>query len=232
MRDLIWKDLVKQIASGELRPGQQLPTEKDLERKYGVSRTPVREALSRLALDGLIDRRPGSGTFVSGTPIHSVHVRHSPFSFYYDTDLNKISVETLNARMVSPPPDVMKALRISGNSDVVYIERVRKLDSKPVSFLMCWFREGIPIEPFIANKAFFRVSDLLYEAIGVKCSQGLDTIDAIVPSRRERDLLQIAQNTPVLRTTRILLDLNGEAVAYYFLLADSAVWKYRATLSF
>ncbi len=53
------------IRSGEFLPGSRLPPERELAARFGVARGPVREALRALALAGLVDIRPGRGTFVS-----------------------------------------------------------------------------------------------------------------------------------------------------------------------
>ncbi len=58
--------LREQIADGELRAGDQVPTEETLRLRYGVSRATVRQALESLERDGLIDRQVGRGTFVRG----------------------------------------------------------------------------------------------------------------------------------------------------------------------
>lgn len=52
------------IQSQVLRPGDKLPTESEIMRSYGVSRTVVREALSKLQAGGLVETRHGIGTFV------------------------------------------------------------------------------------------------------------------------------------------------------------------------
>lgn len=62
-------ELRRRIDHGELRPGQLLPTEHQLCRQLGISRTPVRRALGRLAGDGLVVRTPGRGTHVAMTPL-------------------------------------------------------------------------------------------------------------------------------------------------------------------
>src|SRR5262245_37445381 len=57
--------LREKILSGVFAPGDRIPTESDLIRQYGVSRITVRQALSALAGEGLIERRQGRGTFVT-----------------------------------------------------------------------------------------------------------------------------------------------------------------------
>jgi len=53
------------IDSGELLPGSRFPTEKAITDSAGVSRTVVREAFARLAAQGLLESRRGSGAYVA-----------------------------------------------------------------------------------------------------------------------------------------------------------------------
>jgi GntR family transcriptional regulator, transcriptional repressor for pyruvate dehydrogenase complex len=60
------KDLItNHLLSGELKPGDKLPTEVDLSQKLGVGRNSVREALKMLASIGVVEVRKGSGTFIA-----------------------------------------------------------------------------------------------------------------------------------------------------------------------
>jgi GntR family transcriptional repressor for pyruvate dehydrogenase complex len=61
--------------NGDLKVGDQLPTERDLGVQFGVSRTAVREAIKALTQKGLVDVQPGRGTFVTNGA--SLGVRHS-----------------------------------------------------------------------------------------------------------------------------------------------------------
>lgn len=61
----IKEDIQFNIEEGHLRPGTQIPTEHELAKQYGVSRTTVRRALDELALMGFVVRQQGSGTFVA-----------------------------------------------------------------------------------------------------------------------------------------------------------------------
>ncbi len=64
MYRLIAEDLRQKIESGELAPGSQLPTEPELRDSYSASRTTIRDAVKWLVIRGLVETRPGQGTFV------------------------------------------------------------------------------------------------------------------------------------------------------------------------
>lgn len=64
LRDQLADDLGRSILSGELRPGDVLPTESELLARYNVSRTVLREALQVLSAKGLVDPRQRRGTTV------------------------------------------------------------------------------------------------------------------------------------------------------------------------
>ena len=67
----IMEQIATLITSGNLQPGEQLPPERDLAVKLGVTRGRIREALRALSLVGLVTIKAGEGTFVSRieTPI-------------------------------------------------------------------------------------------------------------------------------------------------------------------
>jgi GntR family transcriptional regulator len=57
-------ELYQQIEAGQLGPESQLPTESDLQREYGASRNTIRDAIKWLIARGVVETRPGQGTFV------------------------------------------------------------------------------------------------------------------------------------------------------------------------
>jgi len=57
-------ELRQQIESGEFEAGGQLPTEQDLQKLYSASRNTIRDAIKQLTTLGLVETRPGQGTFV------------------------------------------------------------------------------------------------------------------------------------------------------------------------
>ena len=61
----IVQQIEESIVKGELKPGDQLPAERDLAQRFGVSRTAVREAVKALREKGLVEAYSGRGTFVT-----------------------------------------------------------------------------------------------------------------------------------------------------------------------
>ena len=73
--------LIRQsIESGELKPGEQIPTEFELERELGISRATVRRAISDLVYEGLVVRQRAKGTIVAKKRLKKVLERLGSFT--------------------------------------------------------------------------------------------------------------------------------------------------------
>src|SRR5271155_3461677 len=72
----LYEQIVQQIEEsihkGALKPGDQLPAERELAQQFGVSRTAVREAVKTLHEKGLVEAYPGRGTFITSGTSNSV----------------------------------------------------------------------------------------------------------------------------------------------------------------
>ena len=75
----IFGQIKSAIETGQLKPGEKLPTEREFVSRLGVSRVPIREALKLLANAGYIETRQGGGSYVLSVltdrlrdPLHSI----------------------------------------------------------------------------------------------------------------------------------------------------------------
>lgn len=68
LADVLYGQLLQQIASGGMAEGDRLPSEAEIGRMFGASRPVVRQALLQLRADGLIQARKGAGSFVRRRP--------------------------------------------------------------------------------------------------------------------------------------------------------------------
>lgn len=62
--ELVYEDLLDKLRCGDLRPGDRLPTERELSERFGFHRNTVRQAVTRLAVNGLVEKRKPRGFFV------------------------------------------------------------------------------------------------------------------------------------------------------------------------
>jgi GntR family transcriptional regulator, transcriptional repressor for pyruvate dehydrogenase complex len=73
----LYEQIVQQveesILKGALKPGDQLPPERELAQQFGVSRTAVREAVKALREKGLVEAYPGRGTFITDGTSYAIH---------------------------------------------------------------------------------------------------------------------------------------------------------------
>ena len=65
LAEVVAREIEQRVLEGGLKPGDRLPSERDLSAQLGVSRASLREALHKLAAKGLLESRQGGGTFVT-----------------------------------------------------------------------------------------------------------------------------------------------------------------------
>lgn len=70
--ELIVQQIEESILRGALKPGDQLPAERELAQRFGVSRTAVREAVKALGEKGLVESFSGRGTFITDGTSHAI----------------------------------------------------------------------------------------------------------------------------------------------------------------
>lgn len=113
LRRLVQQAIEDEIASGALRPGDKLD-ERALAERFGLSRTPVREALNRLASIGLIETRPRHGSFVSLIPSTDLMAL-----FELNGELESLCARMAARRMTEEERSLLVALAESGRDGLV-----------------------------------------------------------------------------------------------------------------
>jgi GntR family transcriptional regulator len=145
----IAEELREQIESGRLEPGQQLLTEIELRDRYGASRNTVRDAIKLLTALGLVETRPGQGTFVpkkidpfvstlSGDPGAGVAEGASYLSEVNKGD-RKASVSPLQVEIQEASDDVSSGLGIPKGTEVISRHERLFLDGTPWSMQTSYY---------------------------------------------------------------------------------------------
>ncbi len=229
-------DLRKQIDSGTLRPGQQLPTEIHLRDQYGASRNTVRDAIKRLISLGLIETRPGSGTFVTRKIDPFVTVLTTPpevpgasadpaadgsadpegaaYLSAVSMSHRKATTGPIRVELKPAPEEIALRLRIAQGDQVVLRHQERYIDDTPWSLQTSFY----PME-FVSNGKATRLLMAenipegtvrhLEDAMGLKQIGYRDWITARAPDDQEQKFFDISHDSMVFELFRTGFDQNG-----------------------
>ncbi|HFC08506.1 MAG TPA: GntR family transcriptional regulator [Chloroflexi bacterium] len=209
------KELLREkIASGEWKPGDMVPSERELSEQYHISRMTARQALQELAIEGLLRREPGRGTFVAEPKIEHGLTRLTGFTEDMQARGMKPGARVIRLMAVKPALRVARALQITPEKKIVLLERLRLAGGEPIaletSHLYFNGVEALLQEDF-ENRSLYQI---LSEKYHLAPARAVQKIGADLCSRREQDLLQIPAGAPVLRNKRITYDRWGRPFEY------------------
>lgn len=191
--------LEHQIAEGQLALGARLPSEPDLCKEFGLSRTTVRQALGRLEQRGLIDRRKGQGTFVrEGAP--GLWLLQSSEGFFQD-EVDRagraVTSRTLRAERGELPAWACESLDLPAGSTGATLERLRSVDGAVALYVVNHIPEVLAEAAMTIANSDESLYRRLYERAGVLPHGGRRTLEAVPAEEWLAALLELEPGAPV-----------------------------------
>lgn len=206
--------LRERILSGEVGSEGRLPSEPALAQEHGVSRVTVRRALDRLAGDGMIERRPGSGTFVSGGKTLMPVVADFSNALTHLVEMGrKTGVRLISFGYVAAMPAMAEELRLDAGERLQRSVRVRLIDGQPFSYLVTHVPERIGISYSEADLASTPLLDLL-ERSGIVAERARQTIGATLASPDVAAALDLDIGAALIAMTRVVFDPSGRGIEH------------------
>lgn len=202
----------KEIDGGVWEIGQRLPSERDLADDYEVSRMTLRQAITLLVEEGILERRVGSGTYVAS---HRVQEKMRGTTSF--TEIVRSQGKTPSSQLISyqrkPANETeIQQLQLKATDTVVRMERVRFADNVPLVFEVASIPEKL-IQSFnqedITEHFFQTLTDNGYE-IG----KSQQTIYAKNASERVTNYLKVPKNHAVLALTQVSYFTDGRPFEY------------------
>ncbi|MGH4017532.1 MAG: GntR family transcriptional regulator [Pseudonocardiaceae bacterium] len=212
------------ITTGELAPGDKLPSERELARRFGTARNTAREAIRLLTEEGLVTAQHGRGVFVRekqrlvrfGAERYSRRTYRetglTPFRLEMQRQGKTARVEVTSIDQLTPPPDVAERLRVSPEEPSA-LRRCNTYyaDDEPLQVVTTYLRwadaEGTPLLQAQTGPGgiFGRL-----EERGHTLTSGQDEITARMASYTEAQQLDLPPGVPVLDVLHTSLDQEGE----------------------
>lgn len=211
--------LRERIESGEIGVGDRLPSEADLVREFGVSRTTARRALDELRREGLVRREPGRGTFLANPRLRS----NLAYLHSFSEEIERWGY-TPGARLISheeraADEEIASRLEIGAGDGLLFVRRLRLADERPI--FVC--DSYLPVTRFPALRdadyGAVSLSRLFEETTGREVEHARQWIGASSAPPDVAGLLEIAPSMPVLKVRRVTCVTGGtpiEIVEAYF----------------
>lgn len=223
--------IVAALAAGEWRPGDALPSEAALAARFGASPGTVRRALDELAAEHLVDRRQGSGTFVS---THAAP--REPFRFLRlvaDDEARGFSRELLGCRRVRATAEVARALGLRTAEPVIEVRRLLHRRDRPVVLDELWLPErqfeGLTTEVIETHPGALYA---LFEArFGVHMVRAEEKLRAVAANPEAARLLGVEPGEPLLSVERLAFTYGDRPVELRRGLYHTASDHYRNDLN-
>jgi GntR family transcriptional regulator len=191
--------LLTDLREQELAPGDRLPGDHELCNRFDVSRTVVRQALSELETEGVIERVKGRGTFVAQQKT-AEHLVQSLTGLYEDVAARGSHLRSDVRRLEVVPADqpIAGELELQPGAPVIVLERLRFVDDEPWVLVTTYLPYDVApglVEEDLSNQSLYALLETKYD---VELTHGRRGVEAAVANGVLAKALAISVGDPVL----------------------------------
>lgn len=211
--------LRRKIVSGEISPGQAVPSTRALMDEWNVSKATATRALGVLAAEGLTEGRAGAGTIVRDqAPVYRrVRDRYSLLKttgrFHRPNESSLITA----AELVSAPEGVRSALDLPEGAQAIRRHRVTSRDGIVVEISTSWFAGNLAeVAPLLLSRERITQGTAAYvtEQTGRKLRHGQEVASVRLATSEEAQELQRPEPLPLYVTEHLACDDQGNPLTY------------------
>jgi GntR family transcriptional regulator len=201
------------IEQGWLRPGEQLPRERELAAALGVSLAPVRQAMVDLTKEGYVDRTRGKGTFVRERKlVEKIQILGSFHASMERQGLHPV-VKVLSDEVQRVPEDVAEALSLR-ERDAWCLRRLALLDDMPLALLTAWLPRRLARGMAAHDLGAGSLYDALAEVHGIRMTAADNLVEVGRAGLDDAELLGLTPGSPLLRVVGITRSRDNNPVEY------------------
>ena len=198
---------------GALSAGQLLPSERTLAERLNIARMTVRQAVHRLAAEGLVYQRHGQGTFTAGPKLIQ---SESLISFSEDMRARgvKPGARAVSVCVIPAGESLAARLRVRTGAPVVQLVRLRTADDVPIAIERpCLSADRFPGLDR-ADLTDLSIYEYLEQNWNVRAEYGEQRVSAVLPEPDDAALLEIAPTLPCFSIERVSYQGDGQVVEF------------------
>jgi GntR family transcriptional regulator len=211
------------IASGVLRSGSKMPSEKELAATFDVSRNTARRALAELASENMVIRRRGRGTVVDYNKQHDPI--HAPLTdLMQGLDEINTKVTALKINFTVPPSEIAQKFN-AGDEELCNLHRLRNIHEVPYVYYDTWTRgfDRTLTKKTLETNARFE----LFVEYGVEIVRFEQYLSAERATPEIAKALTIGTGKPLLKRVRYSYNDDGELVDYLVGVYNTDLFSYK-----
>ncbi|WP_290033461.1 GntR family transcriptional regulator [Ligilactobacillus cholophilus] len=204
MAELIYQQIIgdlKEKIFAQKFPDMKLPDERSLAESYDVSRSSIKRALSRMANDGIIFKKRGSGTFINPLYLKNESVfnygsgKNLGVSDNFKLNGEKPTVKVLDFNVVRPTEELQRDLFIQPEDFVYKIERLRFFDDQP--FMIETGYIPIKLLPKLSSSILEKsIFEYVQQELKQSVSKSFMSVYAEPSTAHDQELLQLTPTEP------------------------------------
>ncbi|KRV48501.1 GntR family transcriptional regulator [Wenjunlia vitaminophila] len=207
-----------QILRGDLRPGDEVPSERQLAADWNVSRPTAARSLQALSHQGLVEKRQGSGTYVRGLDVNrrarELYGRARQTGKIYSP--GEYAVIT-SAGWLEAPDHVAEALNLRRGSRAAHRRRVTNNQSGPITLSTSWFAPDVGERaPRLLDPERIQEGTLMYveTLTGRQGSYAEDRMCARLATDEEAAVLRLTERSAVLIVHHVVYDMQDHPLEF------------------
>ena len=220
--------LRREITSGTADPATPM-TEAQLLERFGVSRAPIRQALSDLTTEGFVYRKQGKGTFpgVGARVDRPADIRPGGLSQFLTDKGLKPTSRVSDPERVIPPSRIRSRLGLPEDEQLLHFTRLMSVDGEPLVDADVYIRspEGfLPSVEYLQEKG--SAMDLLEREYGIILDRAEHEAWATAATAEQARALGVAEGSPLLAIETIFFSTGGVPAGWRLALHQAEEFKY------
>jgi GntR family transcriptional regulator len=197
----IKKDIKRKIKNSEYKPGEKIPSEKELQEIFDVSRITVRKAVLELVEEGYLSRQRGIGTIVRRQKIEEKLSKVMTFTEEMQIRNIKPSTKLAKIEKLVPEHEIAEFMQLAEGVEVYRITRLRCADGEPIVLFITYLNPVLSL-PLTDKSYYGSLYKLIKKTNNKEVRKAAEYIEAIIADDNLAEKLDVEIGSAILKTTR------------------------------